>query len=106
MQITEQDKKRVLEWVSAKCGGMRCTCCGTGNWTLNDHATIFLGIDVHTTRFFYHAGFPAVSLVCVNCGHVVFFSTGVIGFKPDPPAVVAIDPLKPTEGSSPPRSQP
>jgi hypothetical protein len=87
MQLTEEDKKRVLDWISAKCGGMRCTCCGLGNWGLNDHASIFLGVDVHTTRFFYHAGFQAVSLICANCGHVVFFNTGVIGFKPDQPPV-------------------
>jgi hypothetical protein len=105
MQLTEQDKKRILEWINAKCGGMRCTCCGVGNWALNDHATILLGIDIHSTRFFYHAGLPAVSFICVNCGHITFFSSGVIGFKPDQPAVAPVEEvLKPIEG--PPSAKP
>ena len=98
MQLSEDDKKRILEWVTAKCGGLRCTCCGLSNLALNDHATIFLGIDIHTTRFFYHTGFPAVSFICTNCGHVVFFNTGVIGFKPDEPPVHVVGETLPAMG--------
>ena len=88
MQLTEDDKKKVLAWVSSKCGQMRCTCCGNGNWTLFDPASLVIGFDLHTTRFHYHQGIPLVSIVCTTCGHVVFFSSGVIGFKPDDPPPV------------------
>jgi hypothetical protein len=85
MPLTEDDKTKVLDWISTKCGQMRCTCCGTGNWVFNDLPAILLGIDLHTTRFLYHQGFPAVSLLCMNCGHIVFFSSALMGFRPNSP---------------------
>jgi len=88
MQLNEEDKKKILDWINTKCGAMRCMCCGHGNWQLQENASIFLIIDVHTTRFFYHSGTPAVSLICAHCGHLVFFSTFVMGFKPDAPPLM------------------
>lgn len=86
MELTEKDKKRVLEWVQKKCGSMRCTCCGMGQWELAPNSSVVLGFNVHTTRFHYHEGIPVISIVCANCGHLVLFAAGVLGFKPDPPA--------------------
>jgi RNase P subunit RPR2 len=42
-------------------------------------------VDTHSTRFFYHQGIPHVSIACSDCGHMVFFNAGILGFKPDPP---------------------
>lgn len=85
MMLTEKDKEKVLAWVSSKCGQMRCVCCGEGKWSLFDSSSLAIGFDVHTTRFHYHQGIPLVSIVCTNCAHVVFFSSSVMGFKPDEP---------------------
>lgn len=86
MQMTEADKQRVLEWFNRKCGQMRCTCCGLGNWTLIDAATLPIGFDLHTTRFYYSQGVPQISVACTNCGHMVFFNSAIMGFKPDEPS--------------------
>ncbi|MGI9043938.1 MAG: hypothetical protein ACR2GK_07400 [Gemmatimonadaceae bacterium] len=85
MQLNDADKEKVLQWVQEKCGAMRCICCGTGNWELVQNGAIILGFDVRTTRFHYHEGIPIISIVCTNCGHVVSFAAGVMGFKPEPP---------------------
>jgi hypothetical protein len=93
MKLSEDDKQRIVSWLSEKCGQMRCHCCGTGKWTLADISLISLGYNIHNTRFHYHEGIPQIPIVCNNCGHIVFFSPVIIGFKPDAPE-------PPTQGNS------
>ncbi len=90
MQLSESDKQKILTWMSTKCPQMRCVCCGLGRWNLLEFATLPIGFDTHTTRFFYHHGMPQITLVCAECGHLVFFSSAVIGFKPDEPPIETI----------------
>jgi hypothetical protein len=85
MQLSDADKQKITEWIAAKCGQMRCVCCGNGKWILFDFATLSIGFDVHTTRFYYHQGLPQITIACQDCGHLVFFSPGILGLKPDEP---------------------
>jgi len=85
MLLTDADKTKISEWLNAKCGKLRCICCGHGQWSLIDMSGLSIGFDVHSTRFHYHEGVPFVSIVCLNCAHLVHFSTAVMGFKPDVP---------------------
>ncbi len=93
MQLSAEDQNKFKEWLQKKCGVsiFRCICCGLGNWDIAPFASILLTVDTHTTRFFYHEGIPVLSLTCMNCGHMLLFSAGLMGFKPDPPPVVAVD---------------
>lgn len=95
MQISETNKERIGAWINEKCGQMRCTCCGHGNWTLIDGSTLPIGIDLQTTRFFYSQGIPQISILCQNCGHMLFFNPAVMGIEPDKPEVV--EPIKTEE---------
>ncbi len=92
MQLTESDRKKITDWLVEKCGVMRCVCCGHNQWTLIDAATLPIGIDLHTTRFFYSQGIPQISLACNNCGHMVFFNSAILGFKPDEPQPMQVPP--------------
>ncbi len=85
MNLTEADKKKILEWLEDKCGAMRCLACGQNQWELLPFSTLQIGFDLHTTRFHYHNGIPFIGITCVHCGYVMQFSSGVIGFKPEPP---------------------
>ncbi len=85
MILTEADKKQVVEWLNKKCPQMRCVCCGVGKWAVLEVSTLPIGIDLHTTRFHYHAGLPQVGILCQECGHILYFSANALGFKPDPP---------------------
>lgn len=85
MRLTDTDKQSVQSWISSKCGKMRCVCCGNARWTLFDASSLAIGFGVHTTRFHYHEGIPLISTACEHCGHVVFFSANMLGFKPDVP---------------------
>jgi len=88
MNLNETDRQKILDWINQKCGQMRCVCCGTGRWTLLGFATLPIGFDVHTTRFYYHSGIPQIAIACENCAHMVYFNAAMMGFKPDEPAEV------------------
>ncbi|MCI0564089.1 MAG: hypothetical protein MN733_36905 [Nitrososphaera sp.] len=98
MILSEKDKEIVVKWIQEKCGQMRCTCCGLGQWTLTDAATLPIGFDIRTTRFYYHQGLPQVTVVCNHCGHMLFFSPGVMGIKPDEPRKEQV-PVEPKVGA-------
>jgi hypothetical protein len=92
MELTQADRQRIVDWLNVKCGQMRCTCCGIAKWEIVGMATLPIVFDLHTTRFYYSQGIPQVALACTNCGHMVFFNTVVIGFKPDEPPQAEIPP--------------
>jgi hypothetical protein len=91
MLLSQEDQNRFREWIEKKCGALRCTCCGRGQWEIAPFASILLAVDTHTTRFFYHQGIPLVSLTCKDCGHMVFFSANIVGFLADQPPLAALD---------------
>jgi len=97
MTLSEDDKKKIADWIEEKIGKPRCTMCGTGQWTLLDVSTLPIGFDVHSTRFYFHRGIPQVTIVCNYCGHMEFFNTAVMGFKPDEPEKEIIPDNKETE---------
>lgn len=99
MNLSEEDKVKVIEWVRTKCDNLRCHCCGMANWDLAANAVIALGYDVRSSRFHYHAGIPLVGLNCTNCGHFLLFSPLVMGIKPDLPESHPSN-SAPKEGSS------
>lgn len=98
MKLSEDDKQKITNWIQDKCGNMRCTCCGYGQWQLMDFATLPIGFDVRSTRFFYHQGLPQISVVCTNCGHIKNFSPGVMGIKPEEPEEKDIEVSESEEG--------
>lgn len=85
MEICEADQKHIAAWLQDKCGQMRCTCCGNSQWQIAPSASLPINFDIRTTRFYYSQGMPQISVVCTNCGHILFFSPVVMGLKPDEP---------------------
>lgn len=86
MKLNSADQTKVKDWIQAKCGNLRCVCCGHGQWQILDISTLSIGFDTHTTRFHYHDGLPQVTLACGNCAHLVAFSPALMGLKPDEPS--------------------
>lgn len=92
MDLSEADQQKIADWIKQKCGQMRCTCCGESGWRLAQMATLPIGVNLHSTRFFYSAGIPHIEVCCTNCGHTLFFNPGIMGFKPDEPKPEKIPP--------------
>lgn len=87
MTINAEDRDRIVKWLEQKCGQMRCTCCGHARWELLELATLPIGIDLRSTRFYYSQGILQVTIACTNCGHMLFFNPAIMGIKPDEPPV-------------------
>lgn len=85
MILSQSDKQIIVDWLQNKCGVMRCTCCGHNVLQLIDIATLPIGFDIRTTRFFYAQGCPQVTVMCQNCGHLIFFNPAIMGLKPIEP---------------------
>lgn len=92
MLLTADDTKKIADWLNEKCGQMRCVCCGNAIWEVQGFATLPIGFDVHSTRFFYSQGIPQITVACRTCGHLLFFSSAIIGFKPDEPPPMQVPP--------------
>ncbi len=92
MQLSEDDKKLIADWLTNKCGPMRCFCCGNNRWEIAGFSGVWIGFNTHTTRFHYAEGIPVVYMACLTCGHLVPFSAVMIGLKPDPPPVAEVPP--------------
>lgn len=85
MKLSDQHRKVVTDWLSERCGQMRCFCCGNGKWQVVDLSGIQVGFDLKTTRFHYHEGLPLVYVACEHCAHIVSFAPAIMGIRADQP---------------------
>ena len=83
MKLTEKNTSLVVNWINNKCGQLRCTSCGHAKWEIAQ-GNIILGFNPTTTRFHYNEGLTVVTVACTNCGRIEFFSSGIMGIKPEP----------------------
>lgn len=83
MKLSKENTDLVIKWLNEKCGQLRCTSCGHAKWEIAQ-GNIMLGFNPKTTRFHYNEGLPVVSVACTNCGKIEFFSTGIMGIRPEP----------------------
>ena len=89
MKLSDADLQKVTDWIKTKCGEMHCVCCGSGSWAITGISTLPIGFDIHTSRFHYHEGLPQIAIACTHCAHLVYFSTAMMGFKPDEPTAAS-----------------
>ena len=92
MQLSEPDKKLIADWITTKCGPMRCFCCGNSRFEILGHSGMWIGFNTHTTRVHYAEGVPVIYVACLTCGHLVPFSAGMIGLTPDPVPIAETPP--------------
>lgn len=85
MELTEQDKEKVKQWIEAHAPKLRCFCCGNQQWKMASIAAMTVMCDTHTGRIHYMDGYPMIGLICSSCAHIVWFSAPLIGLKPQPP---------------------
>lgn len=81
MSLTEPEQAQVKNWLEKKCGNLRCACCGNGQWAVTNLVTMPTGFSTSTAQFLPNEGVPQISIVCQNCGHMLFFSTEIMGLK-------------------------
>lgn len=82
MIFTEEDKRKIDNWLKERCPQLRCFCCGSQNWEIQDRAAMTVIFDIHSGRINYMDGYPLVGLICEHCAYVSLFSASMIGLKP------------------------
>jgi len=83
-RLTDQEKQQAEEWVKEQ-GGRPCPACGRNQWMILPH---ILDFRPYRGRGAFVIGggpsYPAVTLICTNCGNFRFHSAVVMGLlKPE-----------------------
>ena len=64
--------KAAIDWISNKCGDLKCECCGARQWQLTPEIVappIFRGGVI-----LGGAVSPVFTIVCMNCANTKFFN--------------------------------
>ena len=77
-KLTGEERQIIVEWFKNKTGKDACPSCLSTAWALMDYLIdlrVYLGVN----SVFGGPTFPAVSLVCQECGYFRFYSAILIG---------------------------
>ena len=73
-----KEKQKISEWINKKCRNMKCECCGSKIWNLNEH--IIAPVNVQNGSLALGGSMtPQVILTCSNCGNTKYFNAVMIG---------------------------
>lgn len=84
INLSEEDKKKIIAWLDSKWKGHKCDVCGTNNWALLEHLLI---APIYTEGSYLMAGpvYPQAVCVCHNCAQTKFFNAAMIGLDATAP---------------------
>ncbi len=78
-KLTEADKATVKEWLQNKWSqDSRCAVCNQNNWSVGDHTVAAATVNDHGSALFSGPMYPHVMLICMNCGHTIFFNAALM----------------------------
>ena len=79
--MKEYDSKAFIDAIMKKTNGfkmVKCPICGGNQFTTTEEfASIIIGKDYHSINL--GPSVPAGMIICQNCGHMDFFSLGILG---------------------------
>ena len=78
-KLTEANKTTAREWLQNKwTGDSRCTVCKQNNWSVGDHTVAAVTVNDQGAAIFAGPMYPHVMLICMNCGHTMFFNAALM----------------------------
>ena len=77
MQLDEESKRRIAEWLESKVGEMTCLMCGGEPLIAVNIARLPSATIGHDLR--RQVGQAVVNMQCGRCGYFHLFDAGVIG---------------------------
>ena|SRR2546426_8451818 len=99
--MTQDQKRAILDVLQAKLPSVKCPLCGVSQFTLANDLTFIVGqTDLNSVQL-SGPGYPAVLIICRNCGNTHQLNIFVLG-------VADILGIKPgvTEATDKPKEQP
>jgi hypothetical protein len=67
MPLDDEQRQKVLDWLSIKCPGFRCPACGASDWSVCGLAC---------------RGVPLLRVGCSQCAFVAQFAAAILGLEP------------------------
>jgi ribosomal protein L32 len=82
-KLTDEEAKKATAWLNAHTKLHGCPSCGSNRWTLAPH---LVNLMTYAGRAIVIGGptYPAILLVCNECGHFRLHSAIVAGVLPRP----------------------
>jgi len=77
MPLTPEQQQAVANHLKSRAQPPKCQVCGAANMVVQEHLTSPSAADEEDTPE------PLVNVVCKYCGHVLHFSTSVLGLAVD-----------------------
>jgi len=77
MPLTREQQQAVANHLKSRAQPPKCQVCGAANMVVQEHLTHPNAADPESTAD------PLVNVVCNYCGHVLHFSTSVLGLAVD-----------------------
>lgn len=78
-RITVELEKRVRKYKK----GINCPVCNYESFSMGPYYTLKMGANkVEVGSSLTNASLPAISIICENCGYIMDFSLGRLGFFP------------------------
>jgi hypothetical protein len=74
MALSRAQKKNALAWFKAKNGDQGCPVCGESSWKVETDATLG-GLGAGAIH--------VVTIICLNCEHILLFNVGIALYKPE-----------------------
>lgn len=83
MPLSQAKQQEIINALSTKSMNYECSFCHQRHFVLQDGYTLFaMQDDVRGLQLGGRA-MPVVMLLCNNCGYVMQFAIGSLGFSPD-----------------------
>lgn len=81
IEITEEERAKIIAWLAQKAPNRRCPSCGTQKWAISQHfvTPTILGPGGNLTLG--GTTYPMFFTVCVNCGKTEFYNAVLAGLS-------------------------
>ena len=76
--LTDDQKRRIVEWLKQRGAPKHCAACGQNNWNLGAHLVVpstWMGGGISLGG----PSYPLAMLICRNCSHTVLFNAVIMG---------------------------
>lgn len=79
----QNKKEEIVKKLQIKAPNLKCPVCGFSDFTLTEGYFAHDLQDDLTSRHIGGKNVPVIPIACKNCGFVMEFSAGILGFLPD-----------------------
>jgi hypothetical protein len=85
-KLTEQDKKRVIKYLTERGFHLRSICpvCASQEWFIGDHLVMPPVLTPNVGLSIGGPGYPLAMVISKGCGYTLFINAVILGLMPSP----------------------